>query len=131
MADVIIQRESVALVGQVGAKLNHFLSWRDTFQDFDHDLIGRKKASRAALEREKIEVDERFGVAGERLQTEKRSGVHNQAVTRRLIGTKNVLAGGAEQQFVREEFQFVVEDRLAGDEFFVHATPLSRKRRRN
>jgi hypothetical protein len=91
-----------------------------------YDLVGREKARGAALEREKVEIDEGFRVTGERLQSEERCGVHDQRVTGRLVWTENVLVPGSKKELVGEEFEFVVEDRLAGDEFFVHATSLSR-----
>jgi hypothetical protein len=38
----------------------------------------------------------------------------------------HILAEGPERKFISEEFEFVVEDRLTGNEFFVHATSLPR-----
>ena len=66
VAGVVVERERVAFIAKLGAELDDFLRRRDGFEDFDDDLVGRKQPSGAALEREEIEIDERFGVAGER-----------------------------------------------------------------
>lgn len=126
MADVIVERERVAFVAEIGAELDDFLRRRDAFEDFEDDLVGREKTRGAALERQEIEIDKGFRVTSERLEAEERSGVHDQDFTRRFVGSENVLAGGPEQEFVSEEFQLVVEDGLASNEFFEHAISLSR-----
>ena len=130
MADVIVERERVAVVAEFGAELDDFLRGRDVFEDFDDDLIGREQARGAALQGEEIEIDERFGVSGERLQAEEHGGIDDHTVAGVLVGLEDVFAGGTKEEFVGEEFEFVVEDRLTGDEFFEHAASLSRKAER-
>ncbi len=107
--------------------MDDFLRRRDVFENFDDDVIGREQAGGAALESGKIKIDEGFGVAGKRLETEQRSGVRDQDVARGFVWTKNIFARSPEQEFVSEKFKFVVEDRLAGDEFFEHEASLSRE----
>ncbi len=44
-----------------------------------------------------------------------------------FVGLEDVFAGRAKEEFVGEEFELVVENRLAGDKIFEHAASLSRK----
>ena len=126
VADIVVERERVAFVAELGAELDDFLRGRDALEDFDDDLIGREQSRGATLESEEIEIDEGFGVSGERLQAEQHRGIDDQLFAGVLVRLEDVFAGGTEEEFVSEEFEFVVEDRLAGDEFFEHAASLSR-----
>ena len=119
--DKIVEREDVTRGAQMAADGDDFVRGIHGLENLNDNALRRKKTDRADTKGNLIDVHECACMTGEILQVKERNRIRDDAggsVSRRL---KVVLGTAAEQQFIGEDVQPLVEDRLARNEAFVHA----------
>jgi len=124
VVDKIVDSQNVAGAAEILAVLDHLRRGNDGFENLNDNAVGRQQARGATLKRSLVQVDESLGGAGKRLEVEEHHGVDDDATGGFRAELEDILvAARTKQEFVREELELVVEDGLAGDEFFVHGEP--------
>jgi hypothetical protein len=119
MVHEIIEGKNVTGSVEIRAGVDDIGSRDYGFQDFHDDAADGKKLDGSLEKSRFVRIDERFGGASKCLQVEEHRGINDDAARGILAGLENVLRAAAEKQFVAEDIEPAVKDRLASDESFV------------
>ena len=123
----IVEGQEVAVLTEFAAEVDDFAGRLHGFEDFKNHAVGGHEPRRAEAKRHFIHIDESAGGAGEGLQIKQRQGIGDDARRGVAARLEKVLRAAAEQQFVGVDPQPFIKDRLAGDEFLVHADIKARR----
>ena len=79
-----------------------------------------KQTGSAKAQGQLVNIDEGAGMAGQKLEIEQGDGIGDNAGGGVGVGLEGILRAATEEQFVGEDTQAQIKDRLAGYEFVMH-----------
>ena len=123
IAKKIVEGEEIAVLAEFAAEIDDFTGRLDAFENFNHHAVGWKQSGCAEAQSDFVDVNEGAGRAGKRLEIEEGEGIGDDAAGSVAVGLEEVLRAAAEEEFVGVDAQALVENRLAGNKFFVHRAP--------